>query len=136
MKIKLLAVVVFLTAFGCSSNVNNFIPDVNQINTLKKESPITILIKLDNPPFVTSSTGELSGFSVMDDGKIVKYQTIKTAKVVTAKTTIYASKWVVLESHATTENEAQTILKLAGQGGFSKEYKILKDRYTEAGLID
>jgi hypothetical protein len=139
MKIKILPVAILLSAFtfGCSSNVNNVIvSELSQINTVKKEAPITVLVKLDVPPFISTPAGELSGIAVMDDGKIVKYQTVKTARGVTATTTTYASKWVKIESHPTTENEAQTILKLAGQGGFSKEYKTLKDRYTEAGIID
>ena len=134
------SLVILLSNYSCATNttLNNPLlnDDLSQsLSTPKKETPITRVI-MDNPPFINQGS-ELSGLAVMADGKIVKYQTIKNAgSTATATTIVYQSKWVKIESHPTTSNEAETILKLVGQGGFSKEYKTLKDRYTEAGLID
>lgn len=106
------------------------LPDPVQINSNNTSAPST-RAKLDSTPFITQGT-ELSAIAVMDDGKIIKYQTFSTAKAPT--TIIYQSKWSVLESHATTSNEATTILKLVSQNGFSKEYSTLSQRYDSAGL--
>lgn len=125
--------------FGCSSGNSPvmLLPDSpSQINSVPKEDTITIKVKLDTPAFISESTGELSGVALMDDGKIFKYQTIKVGtSSVKVTTIVYESKWVKLESHPTTASEAETILKLVRQGGFSKEYKTLSDRYSEAGLV-
>jgi hypothetical protein len=123
---------------GCSRLDNSsFSPDFPQIYSApQNEDPITIQVKLDAPPFLSEQPSELSGIALMDDGKIVKYQTLKAGSSFTATTTIYESKWVKLESHSTTGAEAQTILKLASQGGFAKEFRTLRDRYSIIGLID
>lgn len=122
----------FLYLTSCSEQSNIVMPDVPQVNSsTKKDKDITIQAKLDAPPFI-SQGNEFSAIALMDDGKIIKYQTFKTGKAPT--TIVYQSKWVVLESHPTTANEANTILKLTSQNGYAKEYKILKDIYDNAGL--
>jgi hypothetical protein len=133
------AVVITGINSGCSNKLNNtfFDPGLTQVNSAPKDpDPITVLVTLDMPPFISQQAAELSGIALMDDGKIIKYQTLKTANSFTATTTVYISKWVKLESHPTTTPEAQTILKLASQGGFAKEFKTLKERYEAIGIID
>src|SRR5687767_1223046 len=105
------AVIMTGLTIGCSNKVNNinFVPDYTQLNsTPKKQGPITIQVKLDTPPFVSAQANELSGIALMDDGKIIKYQTLKTGTTFTATTIVYESKWVKIESHPTTGSEAQT----------------------------
>ncbi|MFN8578946.1 MAG: hypothetical protein U0354_19130 [Candidatus Sericytochromatia bacterium] len=122
----------FLYLASCSEQSNIVMPDIPQVNSsAKKDKDITTRARLDAPPFI-SQGNEFSAIALMDDGKIIKYQTFKASKAPT--TIVYQSKWVVLESHPTTANEANTILKLTSQNGYSKEYKILKDIYDDAGL--
>jgi hypothetical protein len=134
-----IALVMSGTANSCSKRVNNnsFVPDNSQVlSATAAEEPITIQVALDTPPFITAQTGELSGVALLDDGKIIKYQTLKIGATYAATTIVYEKKWVILESHKTTSTEAQTILKLASQGGYAKEFKAMRDRYAEIGLID
>lgn len=133
------AVVLTGITYGCSSKLNNTFldPVFVQVDSLPlKPEPITVQVTLDIPSFISQQATELSGIALMDDGKIIKYQTLKNGDSYTATTTVYVSKWVKLESHPTISTEAQTILKLASQGGFVKEYKTLRERYEAIGLID
>jgi hypothetical protein len=122
--------VSFLYLNSCSQQNNIVMPDIPQVDASAKKE-VTTKAKLDTPPFISQSS-DFSAVALMDDGKIIKYQTFKSGKAPT--TTVYQSKWVVIESHPTTANEANTILKLTSQNGYSKEYKALKDAYDNAGL--
>lgn len=133
----ILSGVVAVGIVSCSSNNNQTVllplEETNIQNTTKD---ITTRVKLDTPPFVTQQKQELSSVAMMDDGKIYKYQTIKTDQgKVTATTFVYMKKWDVLESHPTTVVEAETILKLVRQGGHVKEYQALNERYEAIGLV-
>src|SRR5689334_3565443 len=138
-KLPLVVTVAAMAGFshGCSKLDNTyFSPEISQIYSApQQEEPITIQVKLDMPPFISEQPQELSGIALLDDGKIIKYQTLKNGSSFMATTTVYESKWVKIESHATTSAEAQTILKLASQGGFAKEFRTLRDRYSAIGLI-
>lgn len=127
--IPVLLSVSFLYLNACSQQNNLVLPEIEQINSSAKKD-ITILAKLDTPPFISQGS-ELSAIAMMDDGKIIKYQTVKGKSPTTI---VYQSKWNVLESHATNASEANTILKLVSQNGFAKEYKALKEQYDNAGL--
>lgn len=119
----------YITA--CSNSQQTLIvPDVQQPATDTQAASIT-RARLDNPPFI-SQGAEFSAIAMMDDGKIIKYQTFKPAK--TPTTIVYQSKWNVLESHPTTTTEATTILKLLSQNGYSKEYATMSERYDAADL--
>ena len=120
----------FLTLNACSQNSNLIIPQINQVQSSAKKD-VTTRAKLDSPPFITQGA-EFSAIALMDDGKIIKYQTFKSGKAPT--TIVYQSKWNILESHQTTVNEANTILKLLSQNGHAKEFKTLQERYEESGL--
>jgi hypothetical protein len=130
-----------LTSFilnSCNSlNINQFedILQVNNSNNNIKKDNINQKIVLDNPAFYNSGT-ELSVFAVLDDKKIIKYQTKKSGSSVMAITTIYKSKWVELEVRNTTAMDADTVLKLVRQGGYAKEYAILYERYSILGLVN
>lgn len=113
--------------------VNEVLP-TNDVTASSKNIPLRI--KLDSVPFLTGASAELSGVALNDDGRIYKYQTTQNGSTFKATTFLYQSKWNLLESHNTTALEAQTILKLASQGGFAKEYKTLHDRYDALGLVD
>ena len=132
-----LASTLLLSIVACSSSNNSaiLIP-LEEINVQNTTKDITTRVKLDTPPFVTQQKQELSSVAMMDDGKIYKYQTIKTDQgKVTANTFVYMKKWDVLESHPTTVVEAETILKLVRQGGHVKEYQALNERYETIGLV-
>lgn len=113
---------------------NEVIQPSNDVTASSKTTPLRI--KLDAVPFLTGASSELSGVALNDDGRIYKYQTTQSGSTIKATTFLYQSKWNLLESHNTTALEAQTILKLASQGGFAKEYKTLHDRYDTLGLVD
>lgn len=129
--IPLLLSVSFLYLNACSQQSNIIMPDIPQDANTSAKKQVTIMAKLDTPAFVAQGS-ELSAVALMDDGKIIKYQTFKSGKAPT--TIVYKSKWVVLESHNTTANEANTILKLVSQNGYAKEYRDLKEVYENAGL--
>ena len=121
----------FLALNACSQNTNYVFPEVEQAQSAAKDE-ITIKARLDNPPFITQGN-EFSAVAVMDDGKIIKYQTFKAGKAPT--TIVYQNKWTVLESHQTTASEANTILKLLSQNGNAKEFKAIQEKYEAAGLL-
>jgi hypothetical protein len=133
------ALILILSSFiltSCStSNINNQFDNFLQVNNNTKKDNITQKIVLDNPAFQSSGT-ELSVFAILDDKKIVKYQTKKSGASVMAITTVYKSKWVELEVRNTTAMDADTVLKLVRQGGYSKEYSILYERYSILGLVN
>lgn len=132
-----LASTLLSSIVACSSSNNSamLIP-LEEINVQNTTKDITTRVKLDTPPFITQQKQELSSVAMMDDGKIYKYQTIKTDQgKVTATTFVYMKKWEVLESHPTTVVEAETILKLVRQGGHVKEYQALNERYETIGLV-
>lgn len=117
-----------------ASNINQF-DDLLQVNNNTKKDDVTPKIVLDNPAFQNSGA-ELSVFAILDDKKIVRYQTRKSGASVMAVTTVYKSKWVELEVRNTTAMDADTVLKLVRQGGYSKEYSALYERYSILGLVN
>jgi len=133
-KINYLLVLLLLSLlFSCSNQqfLTPLVPNYSQLS----EKPVTIKVSLDSPPFVSGVNGELSGVAKSDDGKLVKYSTFNNGGKLSAITVTFSAKWVVIESHATTSAEADTILKLARQGGYAKEYKELSERYSTLGLL-
>lgn len=121
----------FLYLNSCSQQSNIIMPDIPQDINSSAKKDITINAKLDTPAFINQGS-EISAVALMDDGKIIKYQTFKNGKSPT--TVVYRSKWVILESHNTTANEANTILKLLKQNGFAREYAEFKKSYEDVGL--
>lgn len=132
---KKLFAIVFTTLISsnisaCNNSQNTMIlPEI--VQTQSNNQDITTRAKLDNPPIIAQGA-ELSVVALMDDGKIIKYQTVKSGKAPT--TIVYQSKWTVLDTHPTTSSEANTILKLLSQNGYAKEYATMSQRYDEAGL--
>lgn len=121
----------FLALNACSQNTNYVFPEVEQAQSSAKKE-ITTKARLDTPPFIAQGN-EFSVVAIMDDGKIIKYQTFKAGKP--PATIVYQSKWNILESHQTTASEANTILKLLSQNGSVKEFKSMQEKYEEAGLL-
>ncbi len=139
-KILLVPFLVSIFSFSCSNLNNQVLNDPiildNSSNVSSKEAPFVTKIKLDPVPFISQQANELSAIALNDDGRIYKYQTLKSGAGFQATTFLYQNKWSLIESHPTTALEAQTILRLASQGGFAKEFKTLKDRYEQIGLVD
>lgn len=126
-----------LAISACAEKQTTLTNEFTQTNDVVASSKtIPSRIKLDSVPFLTGASAELSGVALNDDGRLYKYQTIQNGATFKATTFLYQNKWNLVESHTTTALEAQTILKLASQGGFAKEYKTLHDRYEQLGLVD